>query len=149
MRRLHPVHPASSDEDFEGPKCFKPFQLVLARKSKFQLWPAAIVGDATLVPGFKVYFFRSQDVMDLPRAHILMFFENLLERDVSFRLNNGWKKGVLKQFQMDDKAFIPEFCVETRKGLQHTVPFFDLFLTTKQADLVLPEVVSQTSIISW
>ncbi|XP_050300866.1 uncharacterized protein LOC126739287 [Anthonomus grandis grandis] len=147
-----PAQHSSSDESigYNNPSCYNPFQLVLARKKKYQLWPAAILGEATILKGYKVYFFRSKDIIDLPRENILMFIEYLLDKEVSFRRAKRCKRGILKEIHMDETTAVPDFLVEVNKktlALFH-VPFFDLFLTTKQANQVLPEKTSDFSLLS-
>lgn len=95
-----------------------------------------------------VYFFRSKDVLDIPRKNIVMLFKNLLGNEVSFRQHSGWRKGILKEINMEQSSIIPQFFIEGRKGVMHTVAFFDLFLTTQQAKQVLPENHSQSSLFS-
>lgn len=127
---------------------FDPFQLVFARKTKFQLWPALILGEASLMEGFKVYFFRSKEVYEIPRKNMIIRFNSLLDKDVSFRIDKGWKKGRLMNYKISQTCTTPQFYVVTNKGEQYSVGFFDLFLTTKQANQILPEAHSKTSLFS-
>ncbi|CAG9770599.1 unnamed protein product [Ceutorhynchus assimilis] len=132
-----------------GRSFYHQFQLCLARKHTFQLWPAAVVGQAGLIAGLKVYFFRSKAICEIPRHNVLMSFDNLIGQKVSFRRQGGFKRGILMDYVMDQTTMMPVFYVECEKKAIFAVAFFDLFLTSKQADRVLPEMYSTTSLLSW
>lgn len=79
---------------------------------------------------------------------MIMHFDSLLDKEVSFRKDKGWKKGRLEGYKITPTCTSPQFYVVTNKGEQNSVGFFDLFLTREQANQVLPETQSKTSLFS-
>lgn len=129
---------------------FQPFQLAFARKYKYKMWPAMLLGKAQFIEGYRIYFFRSKDIVDVPWVNVLKNFELLLEHEISFKRNGIFKKGIVQDIYMDGNTVIPKFYVKCKNSVTYEVSFYNVFLSTAQASLILSsgKLGSTTSLFS-
>ncbi|CAH0563766.1 unnamed protein product [Brassicogethes aeneus] len=109
--------------------------LVLAHNESGNYFPAIILGDSTRInPGYRIYFIHSGEETDVPRTSVIGNFSVLVEREVSFILDDRVFTGkVISTDKKKDQECPKNFFVQAFDSNEyHWVGLPNLFLNKAQ-----------------